>query len=86
MEIFRTMCYEAHFTLAVNNQNYRIWGSENLQAIEERSLHPKEVTVWCALWREGMIGPYFFENDDRTTVTVHSERYGHMISDFLCLL
>ena len=29
-----------------------------------------------------MIGPYLFENDDGTTVTVNSERYGRMISDF----
>ena len=29
-----------------------------------------------------MIGPYFFENDNGTTVTVNSELYGHMITDF----
>ena len=29
-----------------------------------------------------MIGPYFFENDDGTTVTLISERYRHFISDF----
>ena len=29
-----------------------------------------------------MIGLYFFENDDGTTVIVNSERYGHMITDF----
>ena len=29
-----------------------------------------------------MIGPYFFENDYRTTATVKSERYGHIITDF----
>ena len=31
-----------------------------------------------------MIGPYF-ENVDGTTVTVNSERYGHMITDFFLL-
>jgi hypothetical protein len=79
---------EAHFSLCgyVNKQNCRIWGSENPQVIEERPLHPEKVTVWCALWSEGVIGPYFFENDDGTTVTVNSERYGHMITDFFCLL
>ena len=59
-----------------------VLGSENPQVIEERPLHPEKVTVWCALWSEGVIGPYFFENDDGTTVTVNSERYGHMITDF----
>ena len=30
-----------------------------------------------------MIGPYFFKNDNGTTVTVNSKRYGHMIDIFL---
>ena len=34
---------------------------------------------WKALWSENVIGTYFFENDNGTTVTVYSERYGHMI-------
>ena len=29
-----------------------------------------------------MIGPYFFENDDGMTLTINSERYSHMITDF----
>ena len=29
-----------------------------------------------------VIGPYFFENDDRTIVTVNSKRHGD-ITDFL---
>ena len=29
-----------------------------------------------------MIGPYFFENDDDTTVTVNSQRYCHIITEF----
>ena len=56
--------------------------SEDPQVIEERPLHPEKVTAWCALWSESMIGSYFFENDDETTVTVNSERYDHMITDF----
>ena len=40
--------YEAHFTLGVyaNKQNYRIWGSEDPQVIEESPLHPEKVTFW----------------------------------------
>ena len=35
--------YEAHFTIAgyVNKQNCRIWGFENSQVIEDRTLYPE---------------------------------------------
>ena len=67
---------EAHFTLAgyINTQNCRIWGSEIPQVIKETPLNPEKVTLWSV----GVIGPYFFENDDGTTVTVNSEGYGHI--------
>ena len=75
---------EAHFSLGgyVNKQNCRIWGSENPEIIVEKPLHPPKVTVWCALWSGGVIGPYFFEDDAGRTVTVNAERYGRMISEF----
>ena len=75
---------EAHFTLGgyVNKQNCHVWGSENPQVIEKMPLHLEKVTVWCALWSEGVIGPYFFENDNGKTDIVNSEHYGHMITDF----
>ena len=49
---------EAHFTLGgyLNKQNCQILGSENPQVTEERPLHPEKVTVWYALWSEGVIG------------------------------
>ena len=49
---------EAYFTLGgyANKQNCRIWSSENSQVIEERPLHTEKVTVWCALWSEGVVG------------------------------
>lgn len=76
---------EAHFHLDgyVNKQNCRIWGSENPRTIVEKSLHPKRVTVWCGFWVGGVIGPYFFENDEGATITVNSERYRRMLIEFL---
>ena len=50
--------------------------------IGEWPLHPEKATVWCALWSKGVIGHYFFEIDDGTTVTVNSLCYGHMITEF----
>ena len=55
----------------VNKQNYCIWGPENPQVIEKGPLHLENVTVWCALWFKGVIGSYFFENDNVTAVTVN---------------
>ncbi|GFU35671.1 hypothetical protein TNCV_2099571 [Trichonephila clavipes] len=55
---------EAHFWLNgyVNKQNCRIWSEANSQVYVETPLHPEKLTVWCALWAGGIIGPYFFKN------------------------
>ncbi|GFV55128.1 hypothetical protein TNCV_2623491 [Trichonephila clavipes] len=51
---------EAHFWLNeyVNKQNCRIWSEANPQVYVETPLHPEKLTVWCALWAGGIIGPY----------------------------
>jgi hypothetical protein len=76
---------EAHFHLNgyVNKQNCRIWGSENPNTFEQAPMHPQKVTVWCGLWVGGIIGPYFFENDEGQTVTVNEARYREMLEYFL---
>ena len=58
------MSDEAHFNLGwyVNNQNCRIWGTENPHAYIEMPTHPKRETVWCGFWSRGIIGPFLFEN------------------------
>ncbi|GFT39991.1 RNase H domain-containing protein [Trichonephila clavipes] len=75
---------EAHFWLNgyVNKQNCRIWSEANPQVYVERPLHPEKLTVWCALWAGGIIGPYFFKNDEGHKVTVNGDRYRAMITNF----
>ncbi|GFW86940.1 cytochrome P450 4V2 [Trichonephila clavipes] len=65
---------EAHFWLNgyVNKQNCRIWSEANPQVYIETPLHPEKLTVWCALWAGGIIGPYFFKNDEGHNVTVNA--------------
>ena len=46
-------------------------------------MYPPKLTVWCGLWANGIIGPYFFENADGATVTVNSGRYRNMLREFL---
>ncbi|PNF24557.1 hypothetical protein B7P43_G05389 [Cryptotermes secundus] len=74
---------EAHFHLSgyVNNQNMRYLSSNNPRELHERPLHSDKVTVWCALSRVGVIGPYFFEEDNHA-VTDYSQRYVDMIKNF----
>ncbi|GFT30330.1 tc3a_0 protein [Trichonephila clavipes] len=75
---------EAHFWLNgyVNKQNCRIWSEPNPQVYVETPLHPEKLTVWCALWAGGIIGPYFFKNDEGHNVTVNGDRYRAMITNF----
>ncbi|GFT35831.1 transposase [Trichonephila clavipes] len=75
---------EAHFWLNgyVNKQNCRIWSEVNPQVYVETPLHPEKLTVWCALWAGGIIGPYFYKNDEGHNVTVNGDRYRAMITNF----
>ncbi|GFW81802.1 transposable element tc3 transposase [Trichonephila clavipes] len=75
---------EAHFWLNgyVNKQNCRIWSEANPQVYVETPFHPETLTVWCALWAGGIIGPYFFKNDEGHNVTVKGDRYRAMITNF----
>ncbi|GFX79055.1 uncharacterized protein TNCV_3913421 [Trichonephila clavipes] len=75
---------EVHFWLNgyANKQNCRIWSEANPQVHVETPLHPEKLTVWCALWTGGIIGPYFFKNDEGHNVTVNGDRYRAMITNF----
>ena len=68
---------EAHFTLAgyVNKQNHRFWAKEQPHIIETARMKPKRTTVWCALCADGIIGPFFFDEN------VNSERYTEMLEN-----
>ncbi|GFV13825.1 putative DD41D transposase [Trichonephila clavipes] len=67
---------ETHFCWNgyVNKQNCRIWNEANPQVYVETPLHPEKLTVWCALWAGGIIGPYFFKNEEGYNVTVNGDR------------
>lgn len=78
------MSDEAHFSLSgfVNKQNFRYWCAEQPMQLHEKPLHAEKITVWCGIATFGIIGPYFFEENNRT-VTVTSERYLQMLQTFL---
>ena len=57
---------EAHFDLGrcVNMQKTRMHTLKKLT-------HPKRVTVWCGFWSRGIIGKFFFENEQGEAVTIN---------------
>lgn len=79
---------EAHFYLngKVNTHNCRIWATENPRAIDQVSLHPAKITVWCGFTSTFIIGPYFFEEVTPTgfkTCSVNGQRYRDMLTTFV---
>ncbi len=62
----------------VNKQNCRIWGTERPNQVYETLHNSPSVMVWCAMSKSGVIGPYFFENENVTGST-----YKRMLRYFL---
>lgn len=79
------MSDKVHFHLDgdVNRQNLCYQASENLRIIHEKLLHSEHVTVWCATTNYGIIGPYFFKDENGATVTENAECYCQMLNSFL---
>ena len=79
---------EAHFHLdgSVNRRNCRIWGTEPPNVVTTKSLHSRKCTAWCALSSDGIIGPYWFEDNAENAVTVKQENYRHVIKKFTACL
>ena len=79
------MSDETHFDLSgeVNKQNLCYWANEKPLNVHEKPLHSECVTVWCATGIFGIIGPYFFEDENGATVTVNAEYYIHMLNTFV---
>ena len=74
---------EAHFHLdgQVNSRNNVYWGSERPAEVTEKPLHSQKVTVWAALSMKGVVGPLFFEEQEKT-VTINTDRYLKILEVF----
>ena len=46
-------------------------------------MHPKRVTVSCGFCSRGIIGPFFFENEQEEAVTVNGNCYRAKLNEFL---
>ena len=61
----------------------RYWAATNPNVLLKTPLHPQKVTVWCSFHAGGVIGPYFFVDENDRHVTVNGERYRAMLEDHL---
>mgnify|MGYP007024994298 FL=1 len=48
----------------------------------EKPLHSEKVTAWCAFSAKGIIGPFWFQDQDGSTATITKERYTRTLSRF----
>ena len=46
-----------HLTGDINRQNVRFWGTH---LHHKSTLHAQRVLVWCAVFAQGLIGPFMF--------------------------
>ena len=75
---------EAHFLLSghVNSKNNIFWGSTLPDHCQQRPLHSVKCTAWVAISTHGIIGPFWFEDDDELPLTVNTERYIQVLRKF----
>jgi hypothetical protein len=59
----------------INRHNCVYWSDTNLHLIIEQELNVPQVIVWGGIWSNGVVGPYFFEDN------VTSEKYLQMLKD-----
>lgn len=72
---------EAHFLLSshVNRRNSVLWSTQSPDKELQRPLH----TVWVAILKHSIIGPFWLKDDDSNAVMVTKERYIEVFNKFL---
>ena len=73
------MSDEAHFhiTWFVNKRNYRYWSDTNPQLLHETPQDSPKIRERCGVARFVIIGPYFFEDLQGSTIAVTLEISSH---------
>ena len=75
---------EVHFHLDERaiSQNYRLWSNEGADLVGHAPLHSAKYIAWCAMSFRGIIGPFWFEDDEGRTETINTQRYRSVLSKF----
>ena len=58
------------------------WGTAPLEEVLQRLLHSIKCTAWVAISKHGIIGPYWFEDENERAQTVNTERYVAVLRKF----
>ena len=61
----------------VNKQNVRVWGKQRPIEGNQLTLNSSGVMVWCTISKYGVIGPYFFNNQN-----VRGDTYRNMLIQY----
>jgi len=75
---------EAHFLLSehVNSKNNVYWSTTPTEEVLQRQLHSVKCSSWVAIPKHGIIGPYWFEDENESAQTVNMERYVAVLRKF----
>ena len=75
---------EARFLLSghINSKNNIFWHSTTLEHCLQRPLHSVKCTAWAAISKHGIIGPFWFEDDNERSVTINTEWYVLVLAKF----
>ena len=68
-----------HISGRVHRHNVRIWGEENPHVSQEHERDSPKVNVWAGMFRDQIIGPFFFEEE-----TIRQENFLDMLINFAC--
>jgi len=66
----------------VNSTSNIFWGSTPPEHCLQRPLDSLKCTAWVAISKHGIVGPFWFEDDNERSVTIITERYVQMLGKF----
>jgi len=66
----------------VNSKNNIFWGSTPPEHCLQRPLHSVKCIAWVAISKHGIIGPFWFEDDNERSVIINTERYVLVLGKF----
>jgi len=66
----------------VNSMNNNCWGSTPPEHCRPRPLRSVKCTAWVVISKHGIIGPFWFEDDNERSVTIKTDRYVQVLGKF----